>query len=56
MMTSMPVLAMSETILYVTMLVADRRRAIDAVIDYFGDPPRTVAVRRPHAATAPERG
>ena len=55
MMTSMPALAMSETILYVTSLVADRRRAIDEVIDYFGDPPRTSEVRRPHAATAPER-
>ena len=55
MMTSVPVLAMSETILYLASLVADRRRTIDEVIDYFGDPPRTSEVRRPHAATAPER-
>ena len=40
MMTSTPLLAMADTILYVTSLVADQPRAIDEVIDYFGDPSR----------------
>lgn len=31
----------SDTFLYVTLLVTDRPRAIDQVINYFGDPPRT---------------
>ena len=53
MMTSMPSLAMSETLLSVTLLVADRPRAIDRVIDYFGDPPQTGEVRLPRAVSAP---
>ena len=40
MLTPTPLLAMADTILYVTSLVADRPRAIDEVIDYFGDPSR----------------
>ena len=40
MLTSAPLVVMADTILYVTSLVADRPRAIDEVIDYFGDPPR----------------
>ena len=55
MMTSTPPLAMSETFVFVPWLVADRRRAIDEVIDYFGDPPRAGEGRRPHAVAAAER-
>jgi hypothetical protein len=52
MTTSAPLLAMSETTFYVTALVADRPRAIDNVIDYFGDPPRTGEVRLPRPISA----
>jgi len=55
MTTSAPPLAMSETMFYVTTRVADRPRAIDKVIDYFGDPPRTGEVCLPRAVSAPER-
>jgi hypothetical protein len=44
MTTSAPLLAMSETMFYVTTLVADRPREIDKVIDYFGDPPHTKSI------------
>ena len=37
----------ADTILYVTLLAADRPRAIDEAIDYFGNPPRTRAVPPP---------
>ena len=47
MMTSTPLLAMADTILYVTSLVADQPRAIDEVIDYFGDPSRTREIPAP---------
>ena len=42
---SAPVLVTAGPIFCVTLRVADRPRAIDRVIDYFGDPPRT---RRSH--------
>ena len=47
--TSTPLLTLADTIVYITSLVADRPRAIDAVIDYFGDPPRPGEVRPPRA-------
>ena len=55
MMTSTPPLTMPDTILYVTPLVADRPRAIDEVIDYFGNPPRTREVHPPRALEVAER-
>ena len=55
MMTSTPMFAMAGTILYVTSLVADRPRAIDEVIDYFGDPPRTRELHPPRALEVAER-
>ena len=54
MLTSAPLLVMVDTILYVTPLVADRPRAIDEVIDYFGDPPRSRRVRSPLGVEAAE--
>ena len=55
MMTSTPLLAMSDGSLYVTSLVADRPRAIDKVIDYFGDPPRTRGLHPPRVLEVAER-
>ena len=54
MMTSTPLLAMADTILYVTSLVADHPRAIDEAIDYFGEAPRSRRVRSPLAVEAAE--
>jgi hypothetical protein len=53
MTTSAPLPAMSETIFYVTTLLADRPRAIDKLIDYFGDPPRGGEVPLPRATSLP---
>ena len=36
MITSTPLLEVADSILYVSSLLADRPRPIDAVIDYFG--------------------
>ena len=55
MMTSTPLRAMADTILYVTSLVADRPRAIDEVIDYFGGAPRTRELHPPRALEVAER-
>jgi hypothetical protein len=41
MTTPAAVLVTEAPIHRVTVLVADRPRAIDTVIDYFGDPPRS---------------
>ena len=55
MLTPAPLLVMADTILYVTSLVADRPRAIDKVIDYFGDPPRTRGLHPPRVLEVAER-
>ena len=55
MMTSTPLPAMADTTLYITSFVADRPRAIDEVIDYFGDPPRTRELHPPRALEVAER-
>ena len=55
MMTSTPWLAMPDMILSVTLRVTDRPRAIDEVIDYFGDPPRTRELHPPRALEVAER-
>lgn len=55
-MTSASSLALAEPILWVPVLVRDRPRAIDRVIDYFGESPRTPPVRPPDTIETSERG
>ena len=54
MTTPTALLVMPDTILSVPLLVADRPRAIDEVIDYFGDPPRSDDPRGPRAIVPSE--
>ena len=49
-MTTPTPLTVSPALPSVALLVADRPRAIDAVIDYFGEPPRVGAGRGLRAA------
>lgn len=47
MTTSVAVHPTAATLFRVTLLVADRPRAIDRVIDYFGNPPCTHEAHQP---------
>ena len=49
-MTTPTPLTVSPALPSVVLLVADRPRAIDAVIDYFGEPPRVEVGRGLRAA------
>ena len=50
-----PLMQMTDPIRYVTVLAADRPRAIDAYIDYFGESPRRPDLSRPRPAEIPAR-
>jgi hypothetical protein len=50
-----PLLRVAESILYVCSLLGDRRRSIDAYIDYFGGPPLSPATYRQRVQSNPVR-
>jgi hypothetical protein len=50
-----PLLSVADSILYVCSLLGDRRRSIDAYIDYFGGPPASPATYRQRFQSSPVR-
>jgi hypothetical protein len=50
-----PLLGVGDSILYVCSLLGDRRRSIDAYIDYFGDPPASPGAHRQRLLSSPVR-
>ena len=50
-----PLLNVADSILYVCSLLGDRRRPIDAYIDYFGGPPASPVIYRQRTPISPIR-